>query len=137
MGELLFVCDDVTWAKHTIFLKNPKYTKFRTFRPKIYTQLNNILNLGHFKSKNTLIASWCMKNEDFIAFSATTLQYFGEKLSLALTLSHFLISNPKNITIMHKVAHPKVYWTTFNKPKKCLTPRYLLIESPHGFRTLF
>ena len=50
-----------------------------------------------------------MKSNGFIAFSATALQYFGEKLSLALTLSNFLISNPKNIPIMLQISYPKVY----------------------------
>ena len=63
-----------------------------------------------------------MKIKGFIAFSATALQYFGEKLRLALTLSSFLISNPKNIPIMLQIAYPKVYYTAFYKPKKCLTP---------------
>ena len=71
-----------------------------------------------------------MKIKGFIAFSATALRYFGEKLSLALTFSNFLISNPKNIPIMLQIAYSKVYWTTFYKPKKCLTPRHLLIGSP-------
>ena len=50
-----------------------------------------------------------MKIKGFIAFSATALRYFGEKLSLALTLSNFLISNPNNIPIMLQIAYPKVY----------------------------
>ena len=94
----------------------------------IFEKPKNILNLGNFRPqkythpkkkyteirtfvdpKNVLTASWYIKIKGFIAFSATALRYFGEKLSLALTFSNFLISNPKNIPIMLQIAYPKVY----------------------------
>ena len=107
-------------VRHSKFLKTQKYTEIRAF----------------VDPKNILIAPRYMKTKGFIAFSATSLRYFGEKLSLALTLSNFLISNPKNIPIMLQIAYPKVYWTTFYEPKKCLTPPSLTnSESPPGVNT--
>ena len=44
------------------------------------------------------------ENYRFYSFSATALQYSGVKLSLALTLSNFLMSNNENIPIMHQIS---------------------------------
>ena len=76
-GGLLLVCDG--GSDTVYFQKTQKYIKFRTV----------------LDAKIILIASWYMKTNSFIEFSATAPQYFGEKLSLAPILSYFLIINPK------------------------------------------
>ena len=115
-GGLLLVCDG--GQTRYIFEKPTDIPNLGILDPR------NILNPRTFLGPNNiLIATWHTKIKGLMAFSATVLQYFGEKLRLALTLSNFLISNPKNILIMHQIAYPKVYYRQrFTNPKKCLTP---------------
>ena len=77
-----------------------------------------------------------MKTKGSVAFSATALQYFGEKLSLALTTLNFLISNPQKYTDHAPNSVPKSLLDSVLQTQKCLTLRSLTDrDSPPGMPT--